>query len=59
MFNAILRVSADDILTDPVSDPITDVKVLPIPSGKSSFGAGAQLRTAVRTLNNIESYFHN
>lgn len=48
MFNAILRESADDIPTDPVSDPISDVMVLPIPSGKSSFGAGAQLRTAVR-----------
>lgn len=47
MFNAILRESADDIPTDPVSDPIADVKVLPIPSGKSSFGAGAQLRTVV------------
>ncbi|KAK1359395.1 C2 NT-type domain-containing protein [Heracleum sosnowskyi] len=47
MFNAILRESADDISTDAVSDPITDVKVLPIPSGKSSFGAGAQLRTAI------------
>lgn len=59
MFNAILRESADDISTDPVSDPITDVKVLPIPSGKSSFGAGAQLRTAVRAFNDIQSYFHN
>ncbi|KAK1369759.1 C2 NT-type domain-containing protein [Heracleum sosnowskyi] len=47
MFNAILRESADDIPTDPVSDPIADLKVLPIPSGKSSFGAGAQLRTAI------------
>nr|XP_017257941.1 PREDICTED: uncharacterized protein LOC108227352 isoform X2 [Daucus carota subsp. sativus]XP_017257947.1 PREDICTED: uncharacterized protein LOC108227357 isoform X2 [Daucus carota subsp. sativus] len=47
MFNAILRETADDISTDPVSDPITDVKVLPIPSGRSSFGAGAQLRTAI------------
>lgn len=47
MFNAILRESADDIPTDPVSDPIADVMVLPIPSGKSSFGAGAQLRTAI------------
>lgn len=47
MFNAILRESADDSSTDPVSDPITDVKVLPIPYGKSCFGAGAQLRTAI------------
>ncbi|KAL2320272.1 hypothetical protein Fmac_029241 [Flemingia macrophylla] len=47
MFNAILRESADDIPTDPVSDPISDPKVLPIPPGKSSFGAGAQLKTAI------------
>ncbi|KAJ8750149.1 hypothetical protein K2173_014064 [Erythroxylum novogranatense] len=44
MFNAILRESADDIPTDPVSDPIS---VLPIPAGRSSFGAGAQLKTAI------------
>lgn len=48
MFNAILRESADEIPTDPVSDPISDSKVLPIPAGKSSFGAGAQLKNAVR-----------
>jgi len=47
MFNAILRESADEIPTDPVSDPISDAKVLPIPAGKSSFGAGAQLKNAV------------
>ncbi|MED6134980.1 hypothetical protein PIB30_042013 [Stylosanthes scabra] len=47
MFNAILREPADDIPTDPVSDPIGDPKVLPIPPGKSSFGAGAQLKTAI------------
>ncbi|XP_027349888.1 uncharacterized protein LOC113861331 [Abrus precatorius] len=47
MFNAILRESVDDIPTDPVSDPISDPKVLPIPPGKSSFGAGAQLKTAI------------
>ncbi|KAL5581322.1 hypothetical protein UlMin_013764 [Ulmus minor] len=47
MFNAILRESADDIPTDPVSDPISDSKVLPIPPGKSSFGAGAQLKNAI------------
>nr|KYP63371.1 hypothetical protein KK1_017940 [Cajanus cajan] len=47
MFNAVLRESADDIPTDPVSDPISDPKVLPIPPGKSSFGAGAQLKTAI------------
>ncbi|CAL0323262.1 unnamed protein product [Lupinus luteus] len=47
MFNAILRDSADDIPTDPISDPISDPKVLPISPGKSSFGAGAQLKTAI------------
>ncbi|CAI9111553.1 OLC1v1011804C1 [Oldenlandia corymbosa var. corymbosa] len=47
MFNAILRESVDDIPTDPVSDPISDAKVLPIPVGKASFGAGAQLKNAI------------
>ncbi|AQK40610.1 hypothetical protein ZEAMMB73_Zm00001d024049 [Zea mays] len=47
MFNAILRESDDEIPTDPLSDPITDPKVLPIPSGKFSFGAGVQLKNAV------------
>ncbi|XP_054813395.1 uncharacterized protein LOC129314029 isoform X2 [Prosopis cineraria] len=47
MFNAILRESADEIPTDPVSDPISDPKVLPILPGKSSFGAGVQLKTAI------------
>lgn len=47
MFNAILRESDDEIPTDPVSDAISDPKVLPIPPGKSSFGAGAQLKTVV------------
>ncbi|KAK7260629.1 hypothetical protein RIF29_26847 [Crotalaria pallida] len=47
MFNAILRDSADDIPTDPVSDPISDPMVLPISPGKSSFGAGALLKTAI------------
>ncbi|KAJ9683278.1 hypothetical protein PVL29_019038 [Vitis rotundifolia] len=47
MFNAILRESVDEIPTDPVSDPISDSKVLPIPAGKSSFGAGAQLKNAI------------
>ncbi|KAB1211752.1 hypothetical protein CJ030_MR6G015025 [Morella rubra] len=49
MFNAILRESSDEIPTDPVSDPISDSKVLPIPAGKSSFGAGAQLKNAIGT----------
>uniref|UniRef100_J3NCC8 C2 NT-type domain-containing protein n=1 Tax=Oryza brachyantha TaxID=4533 RepID=J3NCC8_ORYBR len=47
MFNAILRESDDEIPTDPMSDPITDPKVLPIPSGKFSFGAGVQLKNAI------------
>ena len=47
MFNAILRESADEMPTDPVSDPISDPKVLPILAGRSSFGAGAQLKNAV------------
>ncbi|XVF60082.1 hypothetical protein PTKIN_Ptkin08bG0014900 [Pterospermum kingtungense] len=47
MFNAILRDSGDEIPTDPVSDPISDLLVLPIPSGKASFGAGAQLKNAI------------
>ncbi|CAA2997441.1 Hypothetical predicted protein [Olea europaea subsp. europaea] len=47
MFNAILRESDEEMPTDPVSDPITDSKVLPIPAGKSSFGAGAHLKNAV------------
>ncbi|XP_075090630.1 uncharacterized protein LOC107782934 isoform X2 [Nicotiana tabacum] len=47
MFNAILRESTEEMPTDPVFDPISDRKVLPIPAGKSSFGAGAQLKNAV------------
>ncbi|KAJ8747277.1 hypothetical protein K2173_013103 [Erythroxylum novogranatense] len=47
MLNAILRESAEDMPTDPVSDPICDPKVLPVPAGKFSFGAGAQLKNAV------------
>ncbi|KAI3473856.1 hypothetical protein Pfo_028037 [Paulownia fortunei] len=46
MFNAILRESGDEIPTDPVADPISDAEVLPIPAGKASFGAGAQLKNA-------------
>ncbi|KAG9150615.1 hypothetical protein Leryth_008092 [Lithospermum erythrorhizon] len=48
MFNAILRESGEGMATDPVSDPITDINSLPIPSGKSSFGAGAQLKNAIQ-----------
>ncbi|KAF5207983.1 nucleolar-like protein [Thalictrum thalictroides] len=49
MFNAILRESVDDIPTDPISDPIRDSKVLPIPAGNSSVGVGAQLKNVVQT----------
>ncbi|KAE8667219.1 putative GDP-mannose transporter [Hibiscus syriacus] len=47
MFNTILRESADEMPMDPISDPISDSKVLPIPAGKSSFGAGVQLKNAI------------
>ncbi|RAL38157.1 hypothetical protein DM860_000851 [Cuscuta australis] len=47
MFNAILRESGDDIPTDPVSDPISHMEVLPIPPGKASFSAGAQLKNVI------------
>lgn len=50
MFNAILRESADEMPTDPISDPISDSKVLPVPAGKSSFGSGAQLKNAVSSF---------
>lgn len=52
MFNAILRESANEIPTDPVSDPILDSKVLPIPAGDLSFGSGAQLKNSVRIIFN-------
>ncbi|KAI4366920.1 hypothetical protein MLD38_022721 [Melastoma candidum] len=47
MFNAILRESSDEIPTDPLSDPISDPSVLPIPPAKSSFRAGALLKNAI------------
>jgi len=47
MFNAILRESAHQIPTDPVSDAIVDSRVLPIPAGELSFGSGAQLKSSV------------
>ncbi|XP_076881110.1 uncharacterized protein LOC143529144 [Bidens hawaiensis] len=53
MFNAILREPGDEIPTDPVSDPISDSMVLPIPSGKASVGAGALLK---RTIGNWSSW---
>lgn len=57
MFNAILRESDEEMPTDPVSDPITDSKVLPIPAGKSSFGAGAHLKNAVSTEEFLTKYY--
>ncbi|WCJ33938.1 hypothetical protein M5689_015269 [Euphorbia peplus] len=53
MFNAILRESAQEIPTDPVSDPIVDSKVLPIPAGDLSFGSGAQLKNSVGTWSRL------
>ncbi|KAG2244009.1 hypothetical protein Bca52824_094144 [Brassica carinata] len=47
MFNAILRESEHQIPTDPVSDPILDSRVVPIPAGELSFGSGAQLKNAI------------
>ncbi|KAI4300742.1 hypothetical protein L6164_034082 [Bauhinia variegata] len=47
MFNALLRESAHEVPTDPVSDPILDSKVLPIPAGDLSFGSGAQLKNSI------------
>ncbi|KAD3336294.1 hypothetical protein R6Q59_028474 [Mikania micrantha] len=47
MFNAILRESANEMPTDPVSDPIVEPRVLPIPAGDLSFSSGAQLKNAV------------
>ncbi|CAL0310045.1 unnamed protein product [Lupinus luteus] len=49
MFNAILRESDLEIPTDPISDPIVDSKVLPIPAGDLSFRSGAQLKNSVGT----------
>ncbi|WOK91994.1 hypothetical protein Cni_G00685 [Canna indica] len=50
LFNAILRKSAHEIPTDPLSDPIIDPKVLPIPAGHLSFGSGAQLKSSIGNL---------
>lgn len=57
MFNAILRESAHEIPTDPISDPIVDSKVLPIPAGDLSFGSGAQLKNSVCAFDNFSLYF--
>lgn len=56
MFNAILRESAHQIPTDPVSDPISDSRVLPIQPGELSFGSGAQLKNAVWFLSILLCY---
>ncbi|KAF8091479.1 hypothetical protein N665_0445s0063 [Sinapis alba] len=47
MFNAILRDSDENFPTDPVSDPIADSRVLPIPCTITSFGSGAQLKNSI------------
>ncbi|XP_024318897.1 uncharacterized protein LOC100822798 isoform X2 [Brachypodium distachyon] len=47
LFNAILRESENEIPSDPISDPILDSRVLPIPAGDLSFGSGAQLKTSI------------
>jgi hypothetical protein len=49
LFNAILRESENEIPSDPISDPILDSRVLPIPAGQLSFGSGAQLKNSVCT----------
>lgn len=49
MFNAILR-GSEEAPTDPISDPISDARVLPISTSTLSFGIGAQLKNAVGTL---------
>ncbi|XP_078434764.1 EEIG1/EHBP1 protein amino-terminal domain protein [Wolffia australiana] len=47
LFNALLREPGDDLPTDPISDPITDPRVLPISASQFSFGAGAQLKNTI------------
>ncbi|XP_006660764.2 uncharacterized protein LOC102709200 [Oryza brachyantha] len=47
MFNAVLRESANEIPSDPISDPIVESRVLPIPAGDFSFGSGAQLKNSI------------
>lgn len=58
MFNAILRESAKDMPTDPVSDPISDTKVLPVKPGKASFGTGAQLKNIVSAYMMLHENYH-
>ena len=50
MFNGIMRNPEEDSPTDPLADPVTDLSVLPIPVGALTFGAGSQLKNAVRAL---------
>lgn len=57
MFNAILRESAEEMPTDPISDPISESKVLPIPHGQSSFGAGVELKNSVSNMVHCVVYF--
>ncbi|KAJ3677634.1 hypothetical protein LUZ60_003358 [Juncus effusus] len=47
MFNSILRESINELPTDPISDPISNPKVLPIRPGDFSFGSGAQLKNSI------------
>lgn len=47
LFNAILRESENEIPSDPISDPILDSRVLPIPAGQLSFGSGAHLKNSI------------
>ncbi|KAF2583422.1 hypothetical protein F2Q68_00002521 [Brassica cretica] len=47
MFNAILRDSDENFPTDPLSDPIADSRVLPIPCSITSFGSGALLKNSI------------
>ena len=58
MFNAILRESSHEIPTDPISDPIVDSKILPIPAGDLSFGSGAQLKNSVRIGIDINWFYY-
>uniref|UniRef100_A0A7N0T7P3 C2 NT-type domain-containing protein n=1 Tax=Kalanchoe fedtschenkoi TaxID=63787 RepID=A0A7N0T7P3_KALFE len=55
MFNALLRESGDDIPTDPVSDPISDLRVLPIQSGNFCFGAAVQLKNVIGNWSRVFS----
>ncbi|GAB2293320.1 hypothetical protein Dimus_027522 [Dionaea muscipula] len=55
MFNAILRESEHEIPSDPVSDPIVDARVLPIPAGNLSFGFGAQLKNVLCNARKVDS----